>query len=298
MSAQDLRRKYNPKLVGLSRYSNLAGWAIVASFVGQIVLAIGLGHLVISHGENGWPVILSAGLMLFIGTRLRALNNVVHETTHASFARDRGQNVLIGKLCAALTMGSFLDYRDEHMSHHAHIGDYAKDLDFQGIEPLGLHEPLTRRVLARHILTPLIGRHLPYYLHLSRSTRDGAGFVALKLAILAAVLGLVLAAPFTALIFVLVPFVFVYSALNYWADCMDHAGLVGGEDELDKSRNMLAPKALAWLFFPRHDGYHLVHHLFPQVPARHLAATHALLTREADYRSRSNAMGGRTVPGG
>ena len=295
MSAQDLRRKFNPRLVGLTRYPNRLGWGIVAGFVGQILLAVALGHFLIILEVSGWSVVMSIALAVFIGTRLRALNNVVHETSHASFVRDRGQNVLIGKLCSALTMGSFLDYRDEHLSHHAYVGDYSRDLDFQGIEALRLHEPLTRRVLARHIVTPLIGRHLPYYLHLSRSTRDGAGFVALKLAIPAAVLGLALVAPLTALVFVLVPFVFVYSALNYWADCMDHAGLVAGADELDKSRNMLAPKAVVWLFFPRHDGYHLVHHLFPQVPARHLAATHALLAEEEEYRSRGNAMGGRAV---
>ncbi|MDJ0821605.1 MAG: fatty acid desaturase [Paracoccaceae bacterium] len=297
MSAVELRQKYNPRFKGLSRYSNLRGWVIVGSFVGQIVLAAGLGHLVIGTGLSAWSVLLAAALMLFIGTRLRALNNIVHETSHASFVEDRAQNVLIGKVCSALTMGSFLDYRDEHLSHHSHVGDYQRDLDFQGIEHLALHDPLTRRVLLRHIFTPLIGRHLPYYLHLNLSRRDGALYSGLKGAILLTVLALAFMAPLTAILFLILPFALIYSALNYWADCMDHAGLVGGADELDKSRNILAPRAIGWLFFPRYDSYHLVHHLFPHVPARHLPATHQLLTHDAVYRSKPNAMGGAPITG-
>ncbi|MDJ0824186.1 MAG: fatty acid desaturase [Rhodobacter sp.] len=293
MSALDLRRKFNPRLAGLPKYPNFQGWLIVGGFVCQIVFAVLLGHVIIRGGLSVWSLALSPVLMLFIGTRLRALNNVVHETSHASFVQDRPQNAAIGKVCSALTMGSFLDYRDEQLSHHAYVGDYAKDLDFQGIERLALHEPLTRRVLFRHVLTPLIGRHLPYYLHLNLSRRDGPIFLGLKIAILLGVLAITFAAPLTSLLFLVVPYVFVFSALNYWADCMDHAGLVGGADDLDKSRNILAPKAVAWLFFPRHDSYHLAHHLFPQVPARHLGATHEILARDETYRSRPNAMGGR-----
>lgn len=291
MSAQELRRKYNPQLTRLSKLPNLGGWLLVGFFVGQIILAAILGHVLIAPPTSAWSMLLVLFLILFIGTRLRALNNIVHETSHASFVEDRPQNVLIGKLCSALTLGCFLDYRDEHLSHHAYVGDYDKDLDFQGIQKLALHEPLTRQTLLRHIVTPLIGRHLPYYLHLNRSTRDGQFFVWLKAALLLSVLVVAILAPLTALLFMVVPFVLVYSALNYWADCMDHAGLVGGEDELDKSRNILAPRVIGWLFFPRHDCFHLVHHLFPQVPARHLAGTHKLLAKDEIYKSKQNAMG-------
>ena len=291
MSSLELRRKYNRQLTGLTRLSNVRGWLLVGFFVAQIVLAAVLGHVLIQAPVSGWSIGLALFLMLFIGTRFRALNNVVHETSHASFVEDRQQNVLIGKFCSAVTLGSYRDYRDEHLSHHAYVGDYEKDLDFKGIEDLALHEPLTRGTLMRHILTPFVGRHLPYYLHLNRSTRDGKVFVWLKVALLVSVLVVTVLAPLTALLFLVVPFVLVYSALNYWADCMDHAGLVGGEDELDKSRNILAPRLVGWMFFPRHDCFHLVHHLFPQVPARHLEATHELLAKDKIYQSKPNAMG-------
>ena len=38
----------------------------------------------------------------------------------------RKDNERIGKLCATLTLGSFTDYRDEHLTHHMYLGDYAR----------------------------------------------------------------------------------------------------------------------------------------------------------------------------
>jgi fatty acid desaturase len=291
VSAKELRTRYNRQLTNLSKLSNVSGWLLVGFFVSQIAVAVVLGHFMISGPSTAGETFLAIFLILFIGTRLRALNNIVHEASHASFVTDRSHNVLIGKLCSALTLGCFLDYRDEHLSHHVYVGDYDRDLDFQGIKELALHEPLTTRTLLRHIVTPLVGRHLPYYLHLNRSRRDGQLFTWIKLTLLICVVAIAFLAPVTALLFLVVPFVLVYSALNYWADCMDHAGLVGGEDELVKSRNILVPRMVGWLFFPRHDCFHLVHHLFPQVPARHLETAHRLLAEDEIYKSKQNAMG-------
>jgi fatty acid desaturase len=65
---------------------------------------------------------------------------------------------------------------------------------------------------------------------------------------------------------------------------------VGAKDELEASRNVLAPAPIRWLFFPRNDCYHLVHHLFPQVPARHLDVAHAELSKDPAYNSQPAAV--------
>ncbi|MGI9393325.1 MAG: fatty acid desaturase family protein, partial [Boseongicola sp.] len=205
---------------------------------------------------------------------------------------ERQDNILIGKICASLLFGSFSVYRDVHLSHHSHVGDYEHDLDLQNIQNLGIHDPLTPRVILRHLITPFLGRHLPYYLGLNMSTRDGLPFLVLKITLLVAV-GLFTAFyPLTGALFVIAPLVFVYSALNFWADCMDHAGIVPADDELDSSRNVLAPKYLRWLLFPRNDCFHLIHHLFPHIPARHFATIHAALVEDRHYGSRPNAVRG------
>lgn len=262
---------------------------IVASYIAQVIAAIGLGYWLLQS-----PLSFSGGLglallVLFIGTRLRGFNNIVHECSHFTFSRRREDNVLLGSISASLVLGTFADYRDEHMTHHAHLGDYDKDLDLRGIRDFRLEEPLTPKTILRHALTPLLGLHLPYYLNVNLSARDGEAYRALKIGLIIAATVFLALDPLAALLLVWIPFVWVFSAINYWTDCIDHGGLVGSEDELDSSRNFLVPKQLRVFLFPRNDCYHLVHHLFPQVPAHHLDDCHRLLLTHPDYRARTES---------
>lgn len=290
MSAKQLRARYTRKFVGLDKYARNVAWFILASYIFQIITGMGLGAYLLSLETSAWTIFGMLLLMLFIGTRLRGLNNIIHECSHATFSTERADNALIGKICAALLFNSFSAYRDEHLSHHAHLGDYEHDLDLQGIEGLKLHEPLSAKVVLRHLITPFIGRHLPYYLGLNMSSQDGPAYQVLKYGILIAALVFTAFFPATGLLFVILPFVLMYSALNYWADCLDHAGIVATGDDLTASRNILAPSVLRWMFFPRNDCYHLVHHLFPHIPARHLGQSHDLLTEDALYSAQPNAV--------
>jgi len=297
MSAKILREKYVRRFVGLKKYERQTAWLIVFGYLLQIVISAAMGSYLLALSASPLTVFAIVALIVFIGTRMRGLNNIVHECSHSTFSVLRSDNVLIGKICASLLFGSFSVYRDVHLSHHSHVGDYEHDLDLQNIKGLGIHDPLTRRVLLRHLITPFLGRHLPYYLGFNMSTRDGYQFLVLKTVLLLGVSFFTALYPMTGALFVIVPLVFVYSALNFWADCMDHAGIVPADDELDSSRNVLAPRFVRWLLFPRNDCFHLVHHLFPHVPARHLATTHAALVEDMHYRSRPNAVRRAKIPG-
>jgi len=298
VTAQVLRERYARSFVQFSRYSSLIGWGLVAAYVVQIVGAIAFGAWLLSGTPGTLEAVAIPLAMLFIGSRLRGLNNIVHECSHASLVQDREDNARIGKFCASLTLGSFLTYRREHLSHHKHVGDYEHDLDLQGIERLGLHDPLTPAVVLRHLVTPLVLRHLPFYLSVDLSLTDGRLVQIFKLLLIGLVLVATITAPLTTILFVIFPYVVVFTALNYWADCLDHAGLFPSEDDLFASRNVLAPKWLAWLLFPRNDQYHLVHHLFPNVPARHLPNVHSSLLGDAVYRVADNAVSkGNVAPG-
>jgi len=289
MSGYAVRQKFLRRFAELGAYSRPTAIFIVSSYVLQILIAIGLGYRLLQA-----PLGLVSGaclvlLMLFIGTRLRGLNNIVHECSHASFAERRGDNLVIGRLCAALALGSFAEYRAEHMTHHAHVGNYDKDLDLKGIRDFRLEDPLTPRTVLRHLLTPVLGLHLPYYVRINLTARDGTGFLVLKFALIAAAVVFLILDPVPALVLVWLPFLWVRTAINYWTDCADHAGLVGAGDDLDTSRNVPLPAPLRLFLFPRNDSYHLVHHLFPQVPARHLGNCHKNLLSDPVYRARTLA---------
>ena len=287
MSGNAVRKQFMAGFKNLSVNSRQESALIIASYILQLITAIGFGYWLLAS-----PLTFSTGLglvvvMFFIGTRLRGFNNIVHECCHFTFTQRREDNVLFGSICASLVLGSFRDYRDEHLTHHMHLGDYEKDLDLQGIRDFRFEDPLTPRTILRHVLTPLLGLHLAHYLDVNLSGRDGVPYRAVKIGLIAAAIIFLVLDPLAALLLVWIPFLWVYSALNFWADCIDHGGLVGLEDELDASRNIAAPKQLRVFLFPRNDCFHLVHHLFPQVPARHLEACHKQLLANPDYKART-----------
>ena len=302
MSGHAIRQQFMKEFRRLSPHSRQIAAMIVASYVLQVMTAIGLGYWLLQS-----PISLPTGLALavlifFIGTRLRGFNNIVHECCHFAFTRRREDNVLFGSICASLVLGSFTNYRDEHMTHHAHLGDYEKDLDLQGIRDFRLEEPLTPRTVLRHALTPLLGLHLSHYLSVNLSARDGDAYRVIKIGLIAAATVFLVLDPLPALLLVWVPFLWVYPTINYWTDCIDHGGLVGFGDELESSRNFLLPKQLKVILFPRNDCYHLVHHLFPQVPSHHLDTCHRQLLTHPEYRARAAGLddqgsvaGGKTM---
>jgi len=297
MSGHAVRQRFVREFRGLSVNSRDLAVTVVASYILQVAAAVAAGWWLLQP-----PVSLAEGLvvvllMLFIGTRLRGFNNIVHECSHFAFTERREDNVLLGSICASMVLGTFASYRDEHITHHAHVGDYDHDLDLQGIRKFRLEDPLTARTVLRHVLTPLLGLHLPYYLRVSLSPRDGRAFRIMKLGLIAGAVLLLAVDPLAALLMVWVPFAWVYPTINYWTDCIDHGGLIGSRDELQASRNFAVPRRLRALLFPRNDCFHLVHHLFPQVPSQHLEACHQRLMSDAEYRTRVLGAEGKPTAG-
>ena len=290
MTGQEIRRQFMREFTGMTRYSRGNAWAIVAIYVAQILLGVAAGHYLLSLGWSFMTVVLMVLTSVFIGTRLRGLNNIVHECTHSSFSENRGDNETIGRTCAAILTGCFKQYKDDHLSHHAHLGDYEHDREMSPIEKFRLHEPLTPKTILRHVITPLLGRHLKMYSGINLSTGDGIHFFGLKISLLVAIGVFSYLQPLTSFLFVIVPLFYLFPTFNFWTDCLDHAGIVGEEDELEASRNVLAPLPLRLIFFPRNDCFHLVHHLFPQVPARHLETAHVALTKNETYKSLGTAV--------
>jgi fatty acid desaturase len=287
MSGHAVRQQFIRKFRGLRGNTRRISGLIVASYVLQVMASISLGYWLLQQPLTAPTGLGVAVVVFFIGTRLRGFNNIVHECSHFTFTQRREDNVLFGSICSSLLLGSFRAYRDEHMTHHAHCGDYEKDLDLQSKREFRLEDPLTPRTILRHALTPVFGLHLRQIPKANLSARDGELYRALKIGLIAAAIVFLVLDPLAALVLVWVPFIWVYSAINYWTECIDHAGLVGSEDDLESSRNFLIPKQLRVILFPRNDCFHLIHHLFPQVPSRHLDACHKQLLTHPDYRART-----------
>lgn len=282
MQSNFSRKRFHNAFLPLGKNSRTQAGLIVSAYVIMIIASVYVGWMLLQVGgiAAGFGVAL---LMIFIATRLRGLNNIIHECTHRSFTENRHENVVFGSLSAALVFNSFEAYQKEHVSHHINRGNYEKDLDFHHRKSFQIEQKLSVRVIARHILTPILGLHLSRYLHLDMSAADGYRYLALKTLVIAAALVFAYADPIAAILLVVLPYAWIYTAINYWTDCIDHGGILTNEHEIEASRNFVIPKAMRVVLFPRNNCFHLLHHLFPSVPSQHFDACHKVLLEDPVY---------------
>lgn len=281
---KEIRKKYAPMFRPLAKKSPMRAGITLLVYLFLIISGIVAGTLSLCAST---PLALgtAAALSAFIATRLRGINNIVHECSHASFTHSKKWNTIYGCVASAILMKSFRAYRLEHRTHHAYLGQYAQDLDFRNIKEYHLEEPMTAKTLIRHAVTPMLGLHLRRYLQFDLSLNDGFRYAAMKAMILYAVAFFAFNSFAAAMVFVIIPFAWIHPALNYWTDCIDHGGLLANKGEIWRSRNMRASLLSRLIFFPRNDSYHLVHHLFPGVPVEHFRHCHDRLMEDSDYRA-------------
>jgi fatty acid desaturase len=287
-----LRARYAREVsrIGLSRQSVVsASWDLL-SYVLQGMAAAALCHAAIGYHPAGWALYLP--VLFFIGTRFRAIGNMLHEASHGMLVQGKRENRFLGHLLAILDFTVLEHYTEEHFSHHRHLGLPGKDLDFLGREKFGF----ARRdggFVWKHLVRPLALLHVPTFLRpVLWSKADPWRVSACRLLFLLGLVGLALAIggePF--LLYYVLPYTTAYQVIRYWSDAVDHAQIIAEPDEFERSRNHAFSWApLNWIVFPRADAYHLVHHLFPAVPTPHQQRVHELLLKEPLYAARDHSV--------
>jgi fatty acid desaturase len=246
----------------------LAGY--VASIVALLVVVDLAGHLAVTGAAS-----------LLIASRLKGLNNIVHECSHRAFSASREFNERVGSILSVVLLTDYASYKEEHGSHHRALGDYARDLDFQLRRPLAHDRPFSwRRVLVQIATLQFLWFYVPR-LRLTKPEHL-TGLVGFAL-----VLGALVwrGAYHAALALALAHLVFL-ALHRFVIDIVDHGGIYAANvDELYKSRNFIIGDAvLREIVFPRNDCYHLIHHLYPYLPVASFGEAHALLMEDQEYR--------------
>lgn len=226
--------------------------------------------------------------ILVIANRQRALGNLLHEAAHQNLSTQRATNDWAAHIFLAPALFNDLRlYRTLHARHHAALGDSSRDPDYL---PRVTHEgDRWSDVYLRVLLTPsiwlgsafghLAGKLLPRRQSLSILF----WWVACE-SLLEAVAGTRLALLFFMLW--MTARCTVFHAITTFREMTDHYGLKPGG--IFQYTRDIPDRGLTSVFLhPHHNGYHLTHHLFPQIPYFYLPQAHEHLQQVAPFRKRA-----------
>lgn len=269
-----------------------------------------MGSIYLTVAVSFWfyPVAL-----IIIGSVQRTFANILHESAHFHFAKNKVLNFVGGTfLTSYLVFHMFVPYRNSHVGfHHRHFGDPEDDPDYNFHILLGLYEAKEShtKFIIKNLVLALIGyRSWEYvkYIYHDRIlfaqdkvvirmpisiTADRLMFLGTWIAVVAVVTWLGIWFEF--FLFWIVPCFTTYIAIGWCAELAEHYPLPESEDKrLLMTRNRHGLAIENFLFGRHYDRYHLVHHIFPTIPFYNLKRAHEVLLRDPAYRQWDAMWGG------
>ncbi|KAL9586793.1 MAG: hypothetical protein Q9212_000679 [Teloschistes hypoglaucus] len=250
----------------------LNNYVVAFSCIGMSEFAA--GALSLPRGVRGAIYLLA---VLIIASRMRALENLVHEASHNNLFESAYSHRHFQFLYAFPVFKIVEDYRRSHLVHHKHLGDRQRDPDILRLFSLGLDQ-LPERPNWYLFGLPMTGFLTYEYLTTSfwefweSSTCRSAKTIYWTLVML----GISYWDLYRGfLYYYAVPFLVVLPVTRYWAEISEHLGL-DLRGEFGSSRTNIGVLH-QWYLNPHNDGYHAVHHLCSQVPFHLLPKAHTKL---------------------
>ena len=212
--------------------------------------------------------------LLIIGSRQRALGNLLHDASHGSLDVGR-RNDRWAVFCVGPAMFNVLAiYRHAHTTHHNYLGSPAHDPDF--IHRPEFHGMGWWRILSHCVFAPEIWRG-SFLGHLRPASWRERAWIALwwigALGLLALAFGGAKTASFA--LCWLAARATTFHVITTFREINDHVGLTPG-GLIAFSRNAPTRGWARMLLHPHNNGYHLAHHLDPRIPFHALPRAYAL----------------------
>lgn len=250
-----------------------------------LVIAVGIGA---SYATGFHPAVYLLSVLM-IGSRQRALMNLLHQASHGKLFRWRPLNDWLGKLLAGFPLLTSLSaYTCAHCRHHGSLWDPQTDPKTARYRQLGLIAPLAdgeRSFWLRHLVRPLLLMHAPFNILSALSWRgerrsESAQRLAFWVTLVTVLLLTGLLEEFALLW--LVPFGTSFQVIRYLAEMAEHAGL-RSDDIWMGTRNWRGGLVARHLLAPHSDYYHLTHHICPAIPHHRLAEADRILMKVPSY---------------
>lgn len=232
------------------------------------------------------PVVYLLSIPL-IGSRMMALGVLMHEASHGNLFKKSKLSRLITDLLLAWPIAqSVSGYKHVHKHHHQHL---KTDKDTE--KPLeAYHEfqfPLPKRRWYLTLLSDLLGISFIKYRFgqmLSRPATYKAKSISFSLTV--ALLLIVSGLWQGFLLFWVVPYCTWFQLLLRLHASSEHFAVPAQAGF--QTRTLKINRMEAFFFFPHHMNYHCEHHLFPQVPFRHLPLLHKQLLNEQCFENNAH----------
>jgi dihydrorhizobitoxine desaturase len=259
-----------------------------------------------------WLLALLAGWIL-IGTRMRGLATLLHESSHKALSKNHALNFAFGTVCSGWwILQRWHRYHQSHVTeHHPFLGNEQRDPDTMQYVSQGLPRENPDTFIIKNVLQLLTGIkaivNLPYLLRDrllpakgSKLTKQEwlelAGFVLAWISLLAI---LAWNSWFDEFVLVwVIPYLTVFQAANWLIETSEHFPLIWTESaSINQTRNRKG-SALENFFFGIHgENWHKIHHLRPGIPFWRLAEAHEIMMRDPIYAEAEGRTGGLLMSG-
>ncbi|TBB38560.1 hypothetical protein ELH44_37000 [Rhizobium ruizarguesonis] len=244
--------------VGINWLSIIAAWVTIEN---------------VNLGTPTGNYLISAGLAIFISVQMSGLEACVHEASHYTLFRTRTLNDRLHLLYAIPILVCIKRYRQVHRIHHRELGE-STDPVVQLYSDTGVID-FPDHFFWVMFFRPLVGYHTVLFMkEFLVSSAKGRAFAFFSFIYIFSFMSLcgIFGVWRIAVFGFIVPLFYILPMLLFWTEVLDHAGL-DWRRQFNASRNNLGP-ANGIIFYPHGEGYHLIHHLHPGIPAHQLAAAY------------------------
>jgi fatty acid desaturase len=277
----------------LSERDNWLNWLFLVS--DWVIIGAAVTVHLLRPGPITYLLVLAV-----IGSRMRALANLLHEAAHFKLFRSRRLNNLAGRmLCALPIFISYRRYVADHKLHHRNLWKNSQDPDLALYELTGTVEAVSghssfTKFLVKHVVLVVVPV-MPWWRLLREAMRDR---VKLVMVCLLLIIGAILWSTGPAVVTDIVVFCWIipwftsFQIISYWAELGEHGGLKNYGWSWG-SRNWRGNVLTRWVIGSHSDDiYHLLHHWFPSVPHYRLRSLDRVCrSRWSEYSSHARCDG-------
>jgi dihydrorhizobitoxine desaturase len=301
---KNFSREIEKNLASLKKLNNWCGLLAFLEDIAVIAMAIILS----------WNIKFLYPLSVFlIGSRMRGLASLLHESTHQILAKNHFLNTILGIASGYPIMQLPSVYQLSHVrDHHLFLGDPEKDDDYQYHIEEGLYNNMeTRDFLKKYVISVIFLQRTPSLmmylfknrflgaasqLHIQRTKMEFLGLLVFWLTSFSSSLYF----NFQIFLFLywIMPLLLVFPIINWFCELGEHYPLVATEkNDLYISRNRLGTRIERFFFGIHCDHMHAEHHLNPAIPFWNLHKSREIRLKDSDYFSWDQCCGGLFTKG-